>query len=57
MARQLSEEIKERIAMIKRGEVPEGYKKTKDGIYPKDWQTKKMAHWIQLCERPVSFSK
>lgn len=34
--------------MIKRGEVPEGYKKTKVGIYPKDWQTKKMAHWILL---------
>ncbi len=31
-------EIKERIEMINRGEVPEGYKKTRIGIIPEDWE-------------------
>lgn len=31
-------EIKERIEMINKGEVPEGYKKTKVGIIPEDWE-------------------
>ncbi|WP_054870545.1 restriction endonuclease subunit S [Caloranaerobacter sp. TR13] len=31
-------DIKERIEKIKRGEVPEGYKKTKIGIIPEDWK-------------------
>ena len=30
--------IKERIEMIYRGEVPEGYKKTKVGIIPEEWE-------------------
>ena len=30
-------DIKERIAMIERGEVPEGYKKTRFGIIPHNW--------------------
>lgn len=34
----LKEEIKKRIEMIERGEVPEGYKKTKVGIIPEDWR-------------------
>lgn len=35
-------EIKERIEMISRGEVPEGYKKTKVGIIPEDWEVRKL---------------
>ena len=31
-------EIKERIALIERGEVPEGYRKSKIGICPSDWE-------------------
>ncbi len=38
----LNEEIKERIDMINRGEVPEGYKKTKRGIIPEEWEVKKL---------------
>ncbi len=34
----LNAEIKERVEMIQRGEVPEGYKKTKVGIIPEDWE-------------------
>lgn len=33
-------ELKERIEMINRGEVPEGYKKTRVGIIPEDWEVK-----------------
>jgi type I restriction enzyme S subunit len=34
----LNAEIKTRIEMINKGEVPEGYKKTKVGIIPEDWE-------------------
>ncbi|WP_072886496.1 restriction endonuclease subunit S [Tepidibacter formicigenes] len=40
--RKLKQEIKERIDMINRGEIPEGYKKTKVGIIPVDWEVKKL---------------
>lgn len=33
----MTPEVKERIEQIRHGNVPEGYKKTKAGIYPKDW--------------------
>jgi type I restriction enzyme S subunit len=36
----LKAEIKEKIEMISRGEVPEGYKKTKVGIIPLDWEVR-----------------
>ena len=32
-------EVKQRIELIQRGEVPEGYKKTKVGIIPAEWET------------------
>lgn len=38
----MREEIKQRIEQIRRGEVPEGYKKTKVGIVPKEWENKKL---------------
>ena len=34
----MREEIKQRIEQIRRGEVPEGYKRTKVGIVPKEWE-------------------
>ncbi|HLS53414.1 MAG TPA: restriction endonuclease subunit S, partial [Tissierellaceae bacterium] len=34
----MKEEIRERIEMINKGQVPEGYKKTKVGIIPEDWE-------------------
>lgn len=33
----MTETIKERIELIKKGELPEGYQKTKAGIMPEDW--------------------
>jgi type I restriction enzyme S subunit len=38
----LKAEIKERIEMISRGEVPKGYKKTKVGIIPEDWEVTRL---------------
>ena len=34
----MREEIKQRIEQIRRGEVPEGYKKTKVGVVPCEWE-------------------
>ena len=34
----MNREIKQRIKQIKNGEVPQGYKKTKIGIVPNDWE-------------------
>lgn len=34
----MKQEIKQRIDQIKNGEVPHGYKKTKIGIVPNEWQ-------------------
>lgn len=50
----MTPEIKQRIQQIRRGEVPEGYQKTKDGIFPTDWHTQKMKQWVALAERPVT---
>ncbi|MGF7058638.1 restriction endonuclease subunit S [Brassicibacter mesophilus] len=36
----MDKEVKERIEMIDRGEVPKGYKETKVGIIPTDWKCK-----------------
>lgn len=38
----LNPEIKTKIEMINRGEVPEGYKKTRIGIIPDDWEGKRL---------------
>ncbi len=35
----MTQEVQKRIEQIRRGEVPEGYKKTKVGIIPMDWET------------------
>lgn len=39
----MKNEIKERIDCINRGEVPEGYKRTRVGIIPKEWDVKKLS--------------
>lgn len=49
----LKQEIKERITMIQRGEVPEGYKKTKVGVIPKDW---KVIHALKAFSLQGGFS-
>ena len=34
----MKEEIKQRIKIIKNGQIPQGYKKTKVGVVPEDWE-------------------
>ena len=38
----MTQQIKQRIEQIRRGEVPEGYKKTKVGIVPEEWEEKRI---------------
>ena len=49
----MTPQIKQRIEKIQRGEVPEGYIKIKDGVFPADWTNKRMKQWISLEERPI----
>jgi type I restriction enzyme S subunit len=47
-------EIKERIEQVRRGEVPEGYRRTKDiGIAPYDWAIGQMSDVLHNEQRPV----
>lgn len=39
-------DIKQRIEQIRQGEVPEGYKKTKVGIIPEEWEEKILSHLL-----------
>ncbi len=39
----MTPQIKQRIEQIRRGEVPEGYKKTKVGIVPEEWEEKRIS--------------
>lgn len=49
----MTPEVKQRIEQIRQGIVPEGYVKDKDGIYPRDWASKKIGQWLKLAERPI----
>ncbi len=49
----MDSEIKRRIAQIRRGEVPEGYKKTKYGILPADWTVYILGDCLSRIEKPV----
>ena len=42
----MNEETKERIAAINSGIIPEGYKKTKVGIVPVEWETTSLGNYI-----------
>ena len=39
--------------MIKRGEVPEGYRKGIEGLYLDEWKSKPIKFWLKICERPI----
>ena len=39
----MTPQIKPRIEQLRRGEVPEGYKKTKVGLVPEEWEIKKLS--------------
>lgn len=43
----MTPEIKQRIEQIRNGEVPEGYKKTKYGIFPSHWKVDKLGNYLQ----------
>ena len=49
----MTPEVKQRIEQIRQGIVPEGYVKDKDGIYPRDWASKKIGQWLKLAERTI----
>jgi type I restriction enzyme S subunit len=54
----MKQEIKERVERIRNGEVPEGYKMTKVGIIPKEWEMKKLgdAAEVVMGQSPVGTS-
>lgn len=41
-------QVKQRIEQIRRGEVPEGYKKTKVGIVPAEWVEHKLSYYLTV---------
>jgi type I restriction enzyme S subunit len=47
-------EIKQRIEQIRRGEVPAGYKKTKAGIIPNEWELCMISDCLEKVDNPVS---
>ena len=48
----MKQEIKERVERICNGEVPEGYRKTKVGIIPVEWEVKKLAEVADVKTGP-----
>lgn len=46
-------EIKQRIEQMRCGEQPEGYKKTKAGILPADWDVYMLGDCLRRVEKPV----
>ena len=53
----MKQDIKERIEIIQKGEIPEGYKKTKVGIIPLDWGVTKLRNVLKIkhgkCQKEV----
>lgn len=53
----MKDEIKKRIELIEKGQVPEGYKKTKVGIIPEDWKVYKIEECLRRVANPVEVEK
>ena len=49
----MTPEIKQRIEQMRCGEQPEGYKKTKAGILPADWDVYMLGDCLRRVEKPV----
>lgn len=49
----MTPETKNRVDRIRRGEVPKGYRKTKAGILPTNWDTYILGDCLRRIERPV----
>lgn len=50
----MTKEIKQRIDQIKNGEVPQGYKKTKIGIVPNEWEENLIGDCLERVCRPIA---
>lgn len=50
----MTPQVKQRIEQIRRGEVPEGYKKTKAGVIPKGWELCTISDCLEKVDNPVS---
>ncbi len=46
----MTPKIKNRIEQIRRGEVPEGYKRTKIGTIPADWEVSQLSKYLDVNE-------
>ena len=44
----MTPQIKQRIEQIRRGEVPEGYKRTKVGLVPEEWEETHLSHYLSV---------
>ena len=44
----MNKEIKQRIEQIRRGEVPAGYKRTKVGIVPAEWEEARLSRYLSV---------
>lgn len=49
----MTPKIKQRIEQLCRSEIPEGYKKTKAGILPVDWDVHMLGECLSRVEKPV----
>ena len=49
----MTPEIKRRIEQLRRSSIPEGYKKTKAGILPADWDLQMLGECLSRVEKPV----
>ena len=50
----MTSETKKRIADINKGIIPEGYKKTKVGIVPVEWETKTLGQVLHRVSNAVN---
>lgn len=50
-------EVKERVLLINMGQVPKGYKKTKAGIIPNDWQYDRFKNIVKKSQYGLSLAK
>ena len=50
----MTPQIKQRIKQIRRGEVPEGYKRTKAGVIPNEWDLCTISDCLEKVDNPVS---
>ena len=49
----MTPEVRDRIEQIRHGNVPEGYKKTKVGIFPCEWDVRMFDECLERVEHPV----